>query len=189
MTKICKNCGHEKKYHLEDGYCIFPIYPGKCECKKFSEETKFHIKGRAMGKTCLPKNHIPQKSVNRLNESSGKYEDTPSASVGSRKPSEGTFNHSSSSPTFAEKNNDSDTPSASVGSRKPSEGTFNNLSEKRQDRKYAKPIHNTRYTYSEENIKTFIKKLKEVRRVWSGKMVRYNDLINEIDKLAGEDLI
>ena len=38
MTKTCKNCGHDKKYHLNDGYCIFPIYTGKCICKKFETE-------------------------------------------------------------------------------------------------------------------------------------------------------
>ena len=35
------------------------------------------------------------------------------------------------------------------------------LSEKRQDRKYTKPIYNTRFTYGEEDVKEFIRLLKE----------------------------
>ena len=68
-----------------------------------------------------------------------------------------------------------------------------NLSEKIQDRKYPKPIYNTRYTYDEEDVKEFIRLLKE--RSFSNtctcescKDRPHIINVNDIDKLAGDKL-
>ena len=70
------------------------------------------------------------------------------------------------------------------------EKEFKTLSEKRQDRKQVKPVHNTRFTYPEEDVKEFIKKLKE-RTMGTSKLnpIDKARVCCEIDKLAGDDLI
>jgi hypothetical protein len=48
---------------------------------------------------------------------------------------------------------------------------------------------NPNYIYFQKDVKEFIRLLKEFaenKRIFSGKHVRFNDLINEIDKIAGE---
>ena len=68
-----------------------------------------------------------------------------------------------------------------------------NLSEKRQDRKKVKPIYNTRFTYPAEDVKEFIKLLKEElsnpRMFDDAPLSVAQNVAEHIDKLAGKELI
>ena len=168
MSQTCKNCRHVKSSHGYTGYSDGSNDLGKgicrtCEgnedlenpCKKFEAEED--------RKACIYCGAIYPEFAEECPCGSNKFKKLQTAEK----------NHS---PQMKESR------LSSRARRDATEGDFN-LSKFRQDRKYSKPIYNTRYTYPEEKVIELIERLK--KRMIEMKL---NIVNKEIDKLAGKNL-
>ena len=64
-TQTCANCGHDKKYLTNDGWCMFPNTCGKCNCRcsKFKPSPNGAVKGSVKGAVNPSHNHSPNSLV------------------------------------------------------------------------------------------------------------------------------
>lgn len=213
MTKTCKNCGRTKDNHIggfsckwrytkfeaEDEFvhrcpcddCIGKEYPTKHEKPQKGDKSmskkqrEAYDRGFESGRNWDEPALKPQKGCNICNglgllrNVKGEFEPCPACE-----------NHSpSDSPRESgtlvrgkPRDKELDVRTSEKNARIDASGSFN-LSEFRQDRKYTKPIHNTRYTYPEEKVIEAFKRLKN-RMV----EMRLNIVNKEIDEIAGDEL-